>query len=192
MGSHVTLQHATQLSGTYNESVQTLEADMRVNADGSTGSESQPLYGAERLASVHRALRTLSAGNRTLLCAPNEQELLHDMCRVIVEAGGYRIASVGYAVHDEQKSIAWKAAVGTEVATLEEFKFTWGTRAATKTFIASMRSMDSSYVGRTAYRLQPPAACCNTTSRLFTASLASSPPPARFCSDKVASIACES
>jgi diguanylate cyclase len=103
---------------------------MRIEANGATGSKRQPLQGAEKLASPHRALRTLSAGNRTLLRAANEQELLHEMCRVIVETGGYRIACVGYAVHDEQKSISWRAAVGTDVATMTEFKFTWGDDAS--------------------------------------------------------------
>ncbi len=51
------------------------------------------------------ALRTLSAGNHTLLHASDEQELLHDMCQVIVEKGGYRMASVAYAAHDKDKSL---------------------------------------------------------------------------------------
>ncbi|HEX5805324.1 MAG TPA: GGDEF domain-containing protein [Macromonas sp.] len=57
---------------------------------------------------------TLSAGNRTLLRAQTESDLLHNMCRVIVERGGYRHACVAYAGHDEQKSIHWKACVGLE------------------------------------------------------------------------------
>jgi hypothetical protein len=52
-----------------------------------------------------RALRTLSAGNRTLLRATDEGELLKAMCRVIVEEGGYRLASVRFAMHDEHQSL---------------------------------------------------------------------------------------
>jgi len=52
-----------------------------------------------------RALRALTAGNRTLLRATDEQQLLQDMCRVIVETAGYATAWVGYAEHDPQKSI---------------------------------------------------------------------------------------
>ena len=48
-----------------------------------------------------RALRTLSAGNRTLLRATDESELLQALCRVIVDDGGYRIAGVQFAVDDE-------------------------------------------------------------------------------------------
>lgn len=54
---------------------------------------------------LNRALRTLSAGNRTLLRAAQEQDLLHGMCRVIVDEGGYRLAFVAYAQHDEQRSL---------------------------------------------------------------------------------------
>lgn len=54
---------------------------------------------------VARALHTLSSGNRTLLRAANEEELLEAMCRVIVEEGGYRIAGVQFAVDDEPKTL---------------------------------------------------------------------------------------
>jgi diguanylate cyclase (GGDEF)-like protein len=68
---------------------------------------------AQTLAQVQRALKTLSAGNRTLLRAQEEAQLLRDMCRVIVEEGGYRLAGVAYAEHDADKSIRW---VGMAVA----------------------------------------------------------------------------
>ncbi len=73
---------------------------------------------------VSRALKTLSAGNRTLLRASDEQELLHAMCRVIVESG-YRLACVAYAELDEQKSVRWMAGVGTETDFLESLHYTW-------------------------------------------------------------------
>jgi diguanylate cyclase (GGDEF)-like protein len=112
-------------------------------ADGSTGEQRPPLrveqQAAEELTRVHRALRTLSAGNRTLLRAADEQELLHEMCSVIVQAGGYRIAGVAYAVHDEQKNVRWMTCVGADIATQESFHFTWGKqglrRSATGTAI---------------------------------------------------------
>jgi diguanylate cyclase (GGDEF)-like protein len=77
------------------------------------------------LVRASRALRTLSAGNRTLLRAAEEQELLHAMCRVIVETGGYRAASVAYAQHDEQKSIRWMAGVGMTIEFLNSLRYTW-------------------------------------------------------------------
>lgn len=46
---------------------------------------------------VGRALRTLSAGNRAMLRAQDEGELLHSMCQAIVEAGGCAEAVVWFA-----------------------------------------------------------------------------------------------
>lgn len=57
------------------------------------------------LEQVSRALKTLSAGNRAMLRATGEQELLDNMCRAIVEAGGYRMASVWYRVDDAFSSL---------------------------------------------------------------------------------------
>ncbi len=78
-----------------------------------------------RLARANRALRVLSAGNRALLHATGEQELLEDMCRAIVEAGGYRIAWLGYAEHDLEKSVRPVAAWGTETDFLNGLKVSW-------------------------------------------------------------------
>ncbi|MBK4737990.1 EAL domain-containing protein [Noviherbaspirillum sp. DKR-6] len=50
----------------------------------------------DELQHVSRALRTLSAGNRSLLHARDEADLLDNMCQAIVSAGGYRMACVWY------------------------------------------------------------------------------------------------
>lgn len=71
------------------------------------------------------ALRTLSAGNHTLLHASDEQELLHDMCQVIVEKGGYRMAGVAYAEHDKEKSLHWMASIGVDKEFVEALQYTW-------------------------------------------------------------------
>lgn len=49
---------------------------------------------------IGRALRTLSAGNRTMLRATEEQSLLESMCHAIVTAGGYGMAAVWYISSD--------------------------------------------------------------------------------------------
>ncbi|SOD18383.1 putative bifunctional diguanylate cyclase/phosphodiesterase [Nitrosomonas ureae] len=85
------------------------------------------------------ALRTLSAGNHTLLHASDEQELLHDMCQVIVEKGGYRMAGVAYAEHDKDKSFHWMASIGIDKEFLKALHYTWADtemgRSATATAI---------------------------------------------------------
>ena len=74
---------------------------------------------------AERALRTLSAGNRALLRAEDEQGLLREMCRVIVEIGGYHMAWVGYAENDPQKTIRPMAHHGFESGFFEVARYTW-------------------------------------------------------------------
>ena len=51
---------------------------------------------ARSAARANRALRVLYAGNQTLQRAGDERALVQDMCRVVVEVGGYRFAAVSY------------------------------------------------------------------------------------------------
>jgi len=78
-----------------------------------------------KLECVSRALRTLSAGNHTLLRTSDEQELLREMCRVITEQGGYHLACVGYAQNDENKSIQWMECAGINKEHLQELVPSW-------------------------------------------------------------------
>ncbi len=74
---------------------------------------------------VNRALRTLSAGNRTLLREKSEDALLHAMCQVAVTHGGYRLALVNYAMHDEAKSMVTKAHAGHSDGFVESINASW-------------------------------------------------------------------
>ena len=87
---------------------------------------------------TERALRTLSAGNRTLLRATDEAQLLQDMCRVIVEVGGYRTAWIGFAEQDAEKTITPVAYAGYDGRVEDAPRFTWaeGERGDTTTGIA--------------------------------------------------------
>ncbi|MBG0776648.1 MAG: GAF domain-containing protein [Desulfovibrionaceae bacterium] len=61
---------------------------------------------------VNRALATLGQCNQCLARAQSEGELLRDVCRVIVETGGYELCWVGYAVPGENRlewSSGWSA-----------------------------------------------------------------------------------
>jgi len=77
---------------------------------------------------VSRALRTLSAGNRTMLRASEEQELLDSMCVAIVESGAYAMAVVWYRVDDAQRTLDPRAACGYPqgVAGLRALHASWG------------------------------------------------------------------
>lgn len=74
---------------------------------------------------VNRTLRTLSAGNEVLVRADDETGLLHEMCRVIVENGGYRIAWVGYAERDAAKTVRPVAQFGAAADYLENLHVNW-------------------------------------------------------------------
>ena len=95
-----------------------------------------------------RALRTLSAGNRTLLRANDESDLLHEMCRVIVEEGGYCVATVGYAERDERKTISLKACVGLDPAVLQALPLTWAESGIGQWAVATAIRTGEPSVGR--------------------------------------------
>src|SRR5579863_2422774 len=54
---------------------------------------------------LKRALRALSSCNQALAQAASEQELLNEICDVIVRIGGYRMAGIAFAEQDEQKTV---------------------------------------------------------------------------------------
>ncbi len=63
---------------------------------------------------LNRALKLLSDCNTTLVHAEDETKLLKDICRLIIEEGGYRMAWVGYAEHDEVKTVRPVAQCGDD------------------------------------------------------------------------------
>ena len=52
----------------------------------------------------NRALKMLSGCNEVLVRAEQESELLQDICRIVTEAGGYRLAWVGFAEGDKEQN----------------------------------------------------------------------------------------
>jgi signal transduction histidine kinase/CheY-like chemotaxis protein len=74
---------------------------------------------------VNRALRTILRCNEVLVNASDETELLQDMCRTIVEVGQHPFAWVGYAEHDEMKSIQPVARFGVDDGFLDKGPLTW-------------------------------------------------------------------
>lgn len=81
---------------------------------------------AASLQKSQRALLTLSECNQALVKASSEDELLHEICRIVVEIGGYRLAWVGIAEQDEAKNVRPVAKWGFEEGYLENIKITWG------------------------------------------------------------------
>ena len=74
---------------------------------------------------VNLALRTLSAINKAVVRANTEAELLENVCCAVVEEGGYRLAWIGYAENDREKTVRPMAQAGYEEGYLETLKITW-------------------------------------------------------------------
>ncbi len=74
---------------------------------------------------LNRALRTLSGCNRALLRAEDEATLLQEICRVIVEQAGYRLAWVGRAEQDAAKTVTPMAHAGVEQAYVDSLNISW-------------------------------------------------------------------
>ncbi|MEN3941913.1 PAS domain S-box protein [Prosthecobacter sp. SYSU 5D2] len=81
------------------------------------------------LARTNRALKMMSACNESLVHAKDEEHLLAEVCRLAVEIGGYRLAWVGYALHDEDFSIRPMAFAGHEEGYLQEIRLSWAANA---------------------------------------------------------------
>lgn len=79
----------------------------------------------QELRRVNRALRTISTGNQVIVRATEETRLLEDICGILVREGGYRMAWVGYAEHDEGKSVRPMAHAGFEDGYLQTANLTW-------------------------------------------------------------------
>jgi PAS domain S-box-containing protein len=74
---------------------------------------------------ANRAYRILSDVNQVLVRANNESDLLAEVCRSIIEAGGYRLAWVGFAEDDARKSVRPVAMSGFEDGYLDSVTITW-------------------------------------------------------------------
>lgn len=78
------------------------------------------------LARVNRMLYLLSDCNQAMVRASDEQELLQEICRLIVERGGYYMAWVGYVEHDPDKTVRPVAQAGIDEGYLNSIKVSWG------------------------------------------------------------------
>ena len=64
-----------------------------------------------------------------MIRATNETELLNEVCRIIVEVGGYRMAWVGYAETDANKSVRPVAQTGFDEGYVEQLNLTWADKS---------------------------------------------------------------
>ena len=72
-----------------------------------------------------RALIATNTCNHALIHSTDENELLQKICNIMVETGGYRMAWVGYAEHDKEKSIRPVAEAGLDDGYINSARVTW-------------------------------------------------------------------
>jgi signal transduction histidine kinase len=84
------------------------------------------LRAAEAAAKRHeRAARTLGACIEAQVRASDEQQLVDDVCRIVVEVGGYRLCWVGMADDDPGRSVRPVARSGHDDGYVDHVALTW-------------------------------------------------------------------
>ena len=79
----------------------------------------------EALHRLNRELRAISNCNQTLMRAVDETTLLSDICRIVCDEAGYRMAWVGYAENDDAGTVRPVAWAGVEDGYLAAANITW-------------------------------------------------------------------
>jgi diguanylate cyclase (GGDEF)-like protein/PAS domain S-box-containing protein len=77
-----------------------------------------------QLRDTNRTLHVLSNCNQALVRATSEAELMNELCRILVDEGGYSLAWIGNAEHDEGLKVRPVAAKG-KVAYLDAVQVSW-------------------------------------------------------------------
>jgi PAS domain S-box-containing protein len=73
-----------------------------------------------------RALRLLNICDGIMIRAKDEEQMLSDTCRAVVEIGGYRLAWVGYARQNAEKSVQPIAFAGQHPDYVQQANISWG------------------------------------------------------------------
>ncbi len=80
----------------------------------------------ETMRRLSRLLHMQSEGNQAVVRAGDETELFSKTCDIVVGCGGFRIAWIGMAEQDKERSVRPVAVAGPEAAFVENVKVSWG------------------------------------------------------------------
>ncbi len=79
----------------------------------------------EELKRLNRILKAISDSSQAMMRSTNETELLHEVCRIIVEDCGHAMVWIGYAEDNEAKTVRPVAYAGFEEWYVETLEITW-------------------------------------------------------------------
>src|ERR1019366_629784 len=82
-------------------------------------------HAEDMLHRLNRELHAISDCNQVLVRATDEQELLDEICRIVCEKAGYRMAWVGYAENDAAKTVRPVARAGIDGGYLDAAHIVW-------------------------------------------------------------------
>src|SRR5271157_2105147 len=74
---------------------------------------------------LNRALETVSKCNKALVRANEEDELLQEICQILIDTGGYRMAWVTFQGEDEDAPLPTTAKAGFDDGYLDRIQLTW-------------------------------------------------------------------
>lgn len=74
---------------------------------------------------LNRTLSTILQIDRAMVRSKDENTLLQTVCDVLVNTGGHRMAWVGFAEHDEEKTVTPVAQAGNDEAYLNSIQISW-------------------------------------------------------------------
>ena len=74
---------------------------------------------------TNRALKMLGSCHEALIHTEDEEKLLHAVCKIAVNAGGYKMAWVGYPQPDEAGTVKPMASCGDADGYLEKLNISW-------------------------------------------------------------------
>jgi PAS domain S-box-containing protein len=74
---------------------------------------------------LNRALRLLSSCNQAIMHGTDEHAVFDDICKLVVETGGYSMAWVGLAEYDQERSVRPVASYGANTGYLDSANISW-------------------------------------------------------------------
>ncbi|HSB67825.1 MAG TPA: PAS domain S-box protein [Candidatus Methylomirabilis sp.] len=113
------------LNATLEQRVSDRTAELAETVEALQREAVQRLEAEAHLQRTNQDLRMLSACNEMLVRIDDEARLMHEICRIAVEIGGYRMAWVGLAENDAERSVRPVASTGIEGRYLEAARITW-------------------------------------------------------------------